>query len=581
MPNERTNKPVVYQLFVRLFGNTNSTNKPYGTITENGSGKFNDINDAVIKSLKADLQVSHIWLTGVLEHASLTAYPEAGIDADHSSVVKGRAGSPYAIRDYFDVSADLASSPAKRMAEFKACIKRIHAQGIKVIIDFVPNHVARRYVSDMQPKGSQPFGTTDNQAVAFDVQNNFYYLPGTSFKSPEDYDTSVYGFKDSAAYIESPAKATGDDCFSAEPTLHNWFETAKLNYGFLPGTKTFGVDSQTIPDTWLKMYDIISYWLDLGVDGFRCDMVELVPDQFWNWIIGKTKERNCLWIGEVYDPSKYDTYLNHCGFDWLYDKVGLYDLALSLAKGEPRAHDWDPALEATYPFHGRLLRFMENHDEVRLSGHAGAANQKAGLAATLLIAAATAGPIMLYNGQELGEQAAGSSGFSGDDGRTTIFDYWSMPTVQRWFNQGKANGGQSTVAEGVLRQEYSQLLDVLTTQPLIEDGLYYGLQYANKGNSWDYDDRHIISYLRHLNGKALLVIVNMMDQTMTPHVKIPWEAWHAIGLHPEREFLLRDLITSDYINFSGYDVLDLRNTQAGVPIPMQAWQGRIFEIVAV
>ncbi len=576
-------KPLVYQLFVRQFGNKNPTAKQFGTLAENGCGTFNDINDAVVHSLK-DLNVSHVWLTGVLEHASLTAYPKSKIAADHPEVVKGIAGSPYAIRDYYDICPDLASSPSKRLPDFKACLKRLQNAGLKVIIDFVPNHVARQYISDALPKGYQSLGAEDDNTKAFDLQNNFYYLPGTEFVAPTGHNAHQYGIKFESSYQEVPAKATGDDRFEPQPSADSWFETIKLNYGYLPGTKTFVGDLNSPPDTWHKMYDILSYWVGLGVDGFRCDMVELVPDQFWTWVINKlkTNKADLVWIGEVYEPNKYELYLRQCGFDWLYDKVGMYDLNLALAKGEPRANDWDSALDQTKAFHGSLLRFVENHDEVRIAGKFGATSAQASLPALLLAGAASAGPIMIYNGQEVGEPAEGASGYSGDDGKTSIFDYGCMPAVQRWYNDGLADGGHSTVAERVLRQDYVQLLRTLTTQPLLENGLYYGLQYANKGNSWDYDDRHILSFLRHdKEGKAVLVVVSMMDRTMTPHVKIPWEAWDAIGLHPERNFLLRDLLSTEYINFSGFDVLDLRNTQAGVPIPMQPWQGRIFEIVAV
>ena len=139
-PAAAATRPVIYQLMVRTFGNTNETRKTNGTLEENGCGKFNDINQAALVSLK-QMGFTHVWLTGVLEQASGTAYPDRPADAP--DILKGIAGSPYAIKDYFDVCPDYAVKPANRLAEFKACVDRCHALGLKVIIDFVPNHVAR------------------------------------------------------------------------------------------------------------------------------------------------------------------------------------------------------------------------------------------------------------------------------------------------------------------------------------------------------------------------------------------------------------------------------------------------------
>ncbi len=100
-------KLLIYQLFVRLFGNQNQTNKYYGSIEENGCGKFNDINDLALQEI-TKLSISHVWLTGVIEHATMTDYSYHGIKRDDPDVVKGRAGSPYAIKDYYDVDPDLA-----------------------------------------------------------------------------------------------------------------------------------------------------------------------------------------------------------------------------------------------------------------------------------------------------------------------------------------------------------------------------------------------------------------------------------------------------------------------------------------
>src|SRR6478735_548930 len=181
-------KIVIYQMMTRLFGNQTTLNKPYGTIEENGVGKFNDINDAALKGIK-ELGVSHVWYTGVLEHATLTDYTKNGIPLDDPDIVKGRAGSPYAIKDYYDVDPDLAVDVKNRVAEFEALLKRTHRKGLKVIIDFVPNHVARRYESNVKRPGAIDFGAKDDVTKAFSAQNDFYYVPGKALVAPTHPDT--------------------------------------------------------------------------------------------------------------------------------------------------------------------------------------------------------------------------------------------------------------------------------------------------------------------------------------------------------------------------------------------------------
>ena len=137
-------KIVIYHVFTRLFGNTNTNNKPWGTIEENGVGKFADFNKKALTEIK-NLGVTHIWYTGVPHHAVINDYTEIGISNDDPDVVKGRAGSPYAVKDYYNVNPDLAKNPSNRLKEFKSLIERTHKAGMKVIIDIVPNHVARKY----------------------------------------------------------------------------------------------------------------------------------------------------------------------------------------------------------------------------------------------------------------------------------------------------------------------------------------------------------------------------------------------------------------------------------------------------
>jgi len=241
-------KFVVYQVLPRLFGNFNSSNKHKGTIEENGCGKFNSFTVNALSEIKS-LGVTHIWYTGVIEHASQTDYSSFGIANDHPAIVKGIAGSPYAIKDYYDVDPDLAENVENRMAEFEDLVTRTHKAKLKVIIDFVPNHVARQYHSTAKPKDVVDLGEKDHCNWAFSPLNNFYYLPNEAF-SPL---FNVLGYK------EFPAKVTGNDHFTAHPSQNDWYETVKLNYGvnYVEGhQKQFN----PIPDTWFKMRDILLFW---------------------------------------------------------------------------------------------------------------------------------------------------------------------------------------------------------------------------------------------------------------------------------------------------------------------------------
>ena len=173
-------KFVIYQVLPRLFGNYKTKNKYNGTIEENGCGKFNSFTAKALNEIRA-LGATHIWYTGVIEHATKTNYSMYGIRQSHPAIVKGNAGSAYAIKDYYDVDPDLAENVEHRMGEFENLVKRTHTVGLKVIIDFVPNHVAREYFSDAKPKGVVDLGEKDNPDWAFSPRNNFYYMPGQEF----------------------------------------------------------------------------------------------------------------------------------------------------------------------------------------------------------------------------------------------------------------------------------------------------------------------------------------------------------------------------------------------------------------
>jgi glycosidase len=544
----KDNKLVIYQLMTRLFGNKVALNKPYGTITENGCGKFNDITDKALDEIKA-LGVSHVWYTGVIEHATMTDYTAAGIPADDADVVKGRAGSPYAIKDYYDVAPDLAVTVKNRMSEYEALIKRTHDHGLKVLMDFIPNHVARSYKSDAKPPGVVDLGATDDKTKAFAPNNNFYYLPGKAFVVPANYNPlgPLKGPREDGKYAENPAKATGNDVFSEAPSVNDWFETVKLNYGvdYVNGRKTY---FEPVPDTWKKMRDILGFWAGKNVDGFRCDMVEMVPVEFWAWVIPELKKvkPGLVFIGEAYNPKEYRTYLEKGHFDFLYDKVGLYDDLRKLMRQEGTTEDitkvWK---EESNGFSSHMLRFLENHDEQRIASPDFATDPKRAIPAMAVTATLASGPVMLYFGQEVGEPARGAEGFSSEDGRSSIFDYWGVPEHQKWLNQGKFDGGKLSPEQKSLRDYYRRLLTLTSSSDAIRKGRFYELQDANNLGK-EYNQRHLYTYLRYTDKQQLLIVVNFSaDKTYKPTINIPAEAMTAMGLSTKKFYTYTNLLAED------------------------------------
>ncbi len=536
-------KIVLYQLLPRLFGNKKNLNKPYGTINENGVGKFNDIDEAALKGIR-ELGVTHIWYTGVIEHAHLSDYTSYGLPLDDADVVKGRAGSPYAIKDYYDVSPDLAVSIVRRMREFEQLVSRTHAEGMKVIIDFVPNHVARNYKSDAKPEGVKDLGEEDDKSVAFSAKNNFYYLPGQSFQVPPGYESlgrgGTFPTKD-GKFEENPAKATGNDVFDASPRITDWFETIKLNYGvdIQNGRQTH---FDPIPDTWVKMKDILVFWANKKVDGFRCDMAEMVPVEFWNWAIPQVRSVNpsIIFIAEIYNPASYHNYINKGGFDFLYDKVQLYDTLRLLINGQRSTADIHKIYESLSGINNNMLHFLENHDEQRIASKFFAGDMWKGLPAMVISATLDRGPIMIYNGQEVGEPGAGVEGFQGDDGRTTIFDYWGMPEHQKWMNNGKFDGDSLSAEQKQLRQFYIDLLNLAAKNPAITQGAYVDLTAFNisQGNI---DDRvHV--FMRFAGDERLLIVNSFNEKNQAIKIKIPDDVVTSIGLDTAGVYFARDLL---------------------------------------
>jgi glycosidase len=518
-------KFVVYQIFTRLFGNLNTTNKFSGTIEENGCGKFNDVTDTSLSALK-DFGLTHLWYTGVIKHATLTDYTAFGIPNDHPLIVKGIAGSPYAIKDYYDVDPDLAVDVTNRMQEFEALIDRTHRHNLKVIIDFIPNHVARQYHSIVRSSGVKDFGEDDDITVAFRPENNFYYIPHQEFIVPEGHKPPV---DVTTPYHEIPAKATGNDVFQAQPSQYDWYETIKLNYGvdYLNGRQTH---FDPIPSTWIKMHDILSFWTKKGVDGFRCDMAEMVPVEFWGWVIPEIKKINpdVIFIAEIYNSYEYHNYITIGKFDYLYDKVGLYNSLRELIEGRGSAESLTRLWQVeSGDISEKMLRFLENHDEQRIASKYFAGDPFLAIPAMTLSATMHTGPHMLYFGQELGVNPTQSEGFQGEDGRTTIFDYWGVTEFQQWVNDWQFNLEKLTPDQKRLRSFYETLNHFVRDNEAIYAGHFYDLQYFNiDGQSYNYDKTRIYSYLRHTENQKLLFIYNFdRERRIETRLRIPQEAW--------------------------------------------------------
>ncbi|AFD07360.1 alpha-amylase family protein [Solitalea canadensis] len=578
------NKLIIYQMMTRLFGNTNTTNKFYGSKDENGVGKFNDISAKALAELRK-MGVSHVWYTGVIEQATMTDYSAKGIKMDDPDVVKGRAGSPYAIKDYYDVNPDLAVNTADRMKEFEALIARTHAAGMKVIIDFVPNHVARTYYSDVKPSGVIDLGEKDDKSKAFDPNNNFYYLPGQSLIVPDGYNAGGTDFKHSlkdGKFNETPAKATGNDVFSATPSINDWFETVKLNYG-VDYQNNRAEHFDPVPNTWKQMKDILLYWTAKGVDGFRCDMCEMVPVQFWNYAISevKTTKPTIKFIGEAYDPKVYRKYIEQGKFDYLYDKVGLYDTLKYVIQHKSNVEAISQArVKDINGITSYMLNFLENHDEQRIASKGFAGDAKKGIPMMTISSTISSGPVMIYFGQEVGEPGLGVEGFGGEDGRTTIFDYWGVPEHQKWVNNGKFDGGNLSPDQKKLRAFYSKLLNVSSNEKAIREGQFYELQSANdNGKSSGYNPYLNYSYLRFTD-KERVMVVNSFDQSvnMNAVIKFSKDVFQLMKLDENKEYTFTDLLGSGYkVKVKGVDLISEENNK-GVPVKMPFLNSMILKI---
>jgi glycosidase len=546
----------IYQLFVRTFGNKNKDVVFDGDKSQNKCGTFADINDNALDALKT-LGITHIWLTGVIRHSSMTAYPELGIKSSNPLITKGKAGSPYSIMDYYDIDPDLAVNPQNRMEEFEDVMQRIHDKGMKVIIDFIPNHLAREYKSLCKPMYVEDFGVNDNKNVVFAKDNNFYYCPDQQLVIPGQQSTvtelvEVPWLRQAqpTQFLEFPAKASGNDVFSPQPSVNDWYDTVKLNYGvdYQNGSRCF----EPIPNTWYKMLDIMTYWCERGVDGFRVDMAEMVPVEFWRWSINMLRENyEPIMIAEIYQPHLYKEFV-YAGFDYLYDKVGLYNTLENIYRYGQRADSITNVWNDLQGLGDVMLRFMENHDELRLASEHFVGDAFKALPAVTMAALMNRGPFMIYNGQESGEDAKGAPGFSGDDGRTSIFDYAVMPKHQNWMADGRFDGSDFTDEQKRLFDFYSKLLNFRLNSSAINKGAFYDLMWVNPWYS-NFDPQYVYAFLRYHDEDRLLVVVNFnQNESRYCEVKISEDAVEYMGLRPTgngQQLTATDVFTGEKIEY--------------------------------
>jgi glycosidase len=546
-------KPVIYQIVVRYFGNTNTTNQQDGTIETNGCGKFADITETALQALK-DLGVTHVWLTGCLRQATLTGYPEVGLPSDDPDVVKGRAGSLFAVRDYFDVCPDYARHPVNRLDEFASLVQRVHRVGLKALFDFVPNHVARGYHSVVKPQ--LDFGTGDDTGKFFASNNHFFYLVNPpsqklTLSKPASWNPSGIKFDGEFApedgSVGRPPKVTGNNVTSPTPGTDDWYDTIKLNYGYNFVDRTGHYDPR--PRTWDVIDEVLAYWQARGVDGFRCDFANYVPAEAWTFLIGQARQRdaNVLFFAEAYanpfagsgDPVTNLQELIDAGFDAVYHDPA-YDLLKAIYQGRASQDDYHHEMAFPPIARDRVVEYLENHDERRVASpivldagpdNSGFASAEAGYQLAPLQYLSTSGPVLMLNGQEVGEPGAEAEGYQLTDGRTTIFDYWAMPEFVKWVSGGRYDGGGLSETQLAIRRFYAALLGLCQDPSVLGDG-YWGLKYFNHPERFPDCPEDLYSFARFqsCSARALIVVANFRPgAAVQGRIRIPQELVAAVG----------------------------------------------------
>lgn len=519
-------KVIIYQMLPRLWGNIGGKNIKNGTLKDNGCGKFSSIDTISLEYLRS-LGVSHVWYTGIIRHA--TAEDSDGCTPSSADWVKGRAGSPYSITDYYDVNPYLADEPENRMEEFHKLVERTHAAGLKVIIDFVPNHVARDYgrfaAAHPAPTGMAALGESDDKSVHWKDSNDFFYYPGIPLALPIQNQT----------YMEMPAMASGNS-YTSSPGLNDWYDTIKLNY----------CDSHT--ETWEKMYDIVNFWAGQGVDGFRCDMVELVPQAFFKWLISRIKKDrpDLLFVAEVYQKTLYSKYIREIGFDLLYDKSGIYDTLRAIVEKNAKdsgvpVEDWQSAKRITWNWQSLgdlqpyMLNFLENHDEQRFASDFFGCDARNSYAALYTALYMNNAPFMLYAGEEVGERGMDNEGFSGRDGRTSIFDWWAPSSLTRLYKYIHGEKKALTPEEETMLDTYRKALKFAAEDNAVSKGTFYDLCYCNYASDGFNPDRHF-AFLRDFEDETLLIVCNFSKNDADMKISIPEHAFNWMKMPESEEF---------------------------------------------
>lgn len=584
----------IYQALPRLFGNQNTNKTPWGTIEENGTGKFSDFTNQALSEIKKS-GISHIWYTGVLHHALINDYKAIGISDDDPDVVKGRAGSPYAVKDYYNVNPDLANNPSKRMEEYIELINRTHKHDMKVIMDLIPNHIARKYDSISSPAGIIGFGAEDDTSLEYKRDNNFYYIPGERFKVPDFPDKykplgGVPHPLSNGKFDEFPAKWTGNGSRKAKPDFTDWYETVKLNYGIRPdGQKDFpelpedyynkGIDehyhywkNKMVPDTWKKFLDVAMFWLEKGIDGFRYDMAEMIPIEFWSYLNSAIKMYcpETILIAEIYQPELYRDFIFRGKMDYLYDKVGMYDCLKNIIKGHEGTDRIAQVQNNVADIEHHMLHFLENHDEQRIANSAFAGYPERAKPAMIVSACISTSPTMIYFGQECGEPADDNPGF-GTAGRTTIFDYWHVPHHQKWMNNGAFDGGGLSEKEKYLRGFYSNLLNLVKDNPAFS-GKYTEIHSFNRYYTEWYNDQ-VFSFLRWKANQKLIIVTNFNEiNNYGFELGIPVEMIREWQLE-EGYYKLKDLLSG-----KNKCILKVKGDTAKVRIDISALESLVLSI---
>lgn len=519
-------KVIIYQMLPRLWGNIGGKNIKNGTLKDNGCGKFSSIDTISLEYLRS-LGVSHVWYTGIIRHA--TAEDSDGCTPSSADWVKGRAGSPYSITDYYDVNPYLADEPENRMEEFHKLVERTHAAGLKVIIDFVPNHVARDYgrfaAAHPAPTGMAALGESDDKSVHWKDSNDFFYYPGIPLALPIQNQT----------YMEMPAMASGNS-YTSSPGVNDWYDTIKLNY----------CDTHT--ETWEKMYDIVNFWAEQGVDGFRCDMVELVPPAFFKWLISRIKKDrpDLLFVAEVYQKTLYSKYIREIGFDLLYDKSGIYDTLRAIVEKNAKdsgvpVEDWQSAKRITWNWQSLgdlqpyMLNFLENHDEQRFASDFFGCDARNSYAALYTALYLNNAPFMLYAGEEVGERGMDNEGFSGRDGRTSIFDWWAPSSLTRLYKYIHGEKEALAPEEETMLDTYRKALKFAAEDNAVSKGTSYDLCYCNYASDGFNPDRHF-AFLRDFEDETLLIVCNFSKNDADMKISIPEHAFNWMKMPESEEF---------------------------------------------